>query len=159
VFALNIPAWIGPLGVGSLVGTGLSLWFTARQHHKNWVNDNKKSEYRELLDTLYETVTVVSDNRPNLASINLEPINSAVKKLARIFEDRIFTADSLRKAGAFQDWPALKRVIYFQPDLESEIPREFWYSTHNLWEREDELRKKILNLATNDIVRFKFFGA
>ena len=103
MFGTNIPSWIGPLGLGSLIGTVLSLWLTARQHHKNWVNDNKKSEYRELLAVLYETVTIVSENRPGLDHVNIDPINKAVKNLARAFEDRIFTADSLRDTGVVQD--------------------------------------------------------
>ena len=146
---------LSALGLGSFIGTVLSLWFTARQQHKHWVNDNKKSEYRELLDGLYDAVTVVSDNRPNLSTVNPGPINDAVKKLSRMFEDRIFIADSLRNSNAKQDWYDMKKVIYYDPSLQSETPKEFWYSAYNLHEREDKLRVKILERAKNEIVYFK----
>jgi hypothetical protein len=158
--ASHIPVWvtiIGTLGLGSFIGTAVSLWFTARQQHKNWVNDNKKAEYRELLDILYEAVTIISDNRPNLTSVNHEPVNKASMKLSRAFEDRMFIAESLRKSGAVQDWLNMKKVIFYEPELQSETPKEFWYSTYNLHEREDSLRKKILKLAHKDLVTFKIF--
>ena len=121
------------------------------------MNDNKKSEYRELLATLYETVAVVSDNRPNLSTLNSGPINDAVKRMARAFEDRIFIAEPLRGVNAIQDWNDMKKVIYYEPELQNETPREFRYSVNNVWEREDKLRKKILEMARIDIVRFNLF--
>jgi len=150
----SVPAWIGALGglgIGSLIATLLSLW----QHHRGWVNDSKKAEYRELLDALYETVKAVSENRPNLSTMNSGPINDAVQKLARIFEDRIFITDSLRKSSAYQDWQDMKKLIYYDPELQSLTPTELRYSTNNLFQREDKLRKKILGLAKKD---FKWFG-
>lgn len=157
----DMPLWVtivGTLGLGSFIGTVVSLWFTARQQHKNWVNDSKKAEYRELLDALYEAVTIVSENRPSLSSVNSVPVNQAVMKLARVFEDRIFIADKLRKSGAVQDWLNMKSVIFYDAELESETPKEFKYSTRNLQEREDNLRKKILDEAHKDIVTFTMFS-
>jgi hypothetical protein len=148
---------LGTFGIGSLIGTGISLWFTAKQQHRNWVNDNRKAEYREMLDVLYNTVSVVTANRPNLSSVNHVPINEAVMKLARAFEDRMFIGDSLRKSGAYDDWLKIKKVILYDPELQSETPKEFWYSTYNLHELEDNLRKKILDVAHEDIVAFKLF--
>jgi hypothetical protein len=159
--ATQIPIWItivGTLGIGSFIGTVISLWFTASQQHKNWVNDQKKAEYKELLDALYMAVTVISENRPNLSSVNVGPIGEASKNVSRIFEDRLFVGDLLKQSGATQDWYNMKKVIFYEPSLQSETPKEFWYSTYNLHEREDNLRKKILEIARKDIVAFRLFG-
>ena len=78
-------------------------------------------------------------------------------KLARAFEDRMFIGDSLRKSEAYEDWLNIKKVVLYDPELESLTPQEFRYSTRNLLEREDDLRKKILKVAHKDIVAFKLF--
>jgi hypothetical protein len=148
---------LGTLGIGSFIGSAVSLWFTARQQHRNWVNDSRKAEYRELLDVLYETVTAISANRPNLSSVNSEPVNEAVMKLARAFEDRMFIREALRKSGAYEDWLNIKKVIQYEPELQNLTPQEFRYSTSNLHQREDNLRKKILDVAHRDIMAFKLF--
>jgi hypothetical protein len=138
--------------VGVLIGLVVGHILTGFREHTRWVNDQKRFEYRELLDQLYETVTIVTENRPNLSTTSLEPINYAVMKLARLFEDRLFIGAQLRRSGATDDWYAMKRVIYYDPQLQSVTPKEFWYTSHNLHEREDKLRQKIIKLAGEDIV-------
>jgi hypothetical protein len=138
--------------VGVLIGLVVGHILTGFREHTRWVNDQKRFEYRELLDRLYETVTIVTENRPNLSRMSLEPINYAVKKLARLFEDRLFIGAQSRRSGATDDWNAMKRVIYYDPELQSETPREYCYTSHNMHEREDKLRQKIIKLAERDIV-------
>lgn len=138
--------------VGALIGLVVGHILTGFREHTRWVNDQKRFEYRELLDQLYETVTIVTENRPNLSRMSLEPINYAVTKLARLFEDRLFIGARLRRSGATEDWYAMKNVIYYDPKLQSETPKEFWYTRQNLHEREDKLRQKIIKLAEEDIV-------
>lgn len=147
--------------LGTLVAGLAGYLVGALSRHTEWVNDQKRIEYRQLLDQLYETITVVSENRPGLAVVVPgtpagDLIKEAVWKLARIFEDRLFIADQLEASGAKKDWYQLKGVIYHEPDAEK--PIEFRYSQEHLKQREDELRQKILKLAKNDIVKFKAFG-
>ncbi len=115
--------------VGVIVGALLTQILSAAREHHNWINDQKR---KELLGLLYETVSVVAENRPNGANFNHGPVNEAVKKMSRAFEDRIFVADRLKEVGANNDWLAMKSVIYYEPDLQEQTPREFWYTTNNL---------------------------
>src|SRR5438067_2224291 len=38
--------------IGPLIGVLVGAWLTARWQRKRWIQDNKKAEYREVLDTL-----------------------------------------------------------------------------------------------------------
>ncbi len=144
--------------VGTVVGIILGQILSAAREHRNWVNDHKLSEYRELLDLLYQTVTVVSENRPNLSQFNSDPVNVSVTKLSRAFADRIFVADALRQVNANEDWIEMKKVIYYDPELQAVTPKELWYTLGNLHSREDRLRNKILEQAKRDIVKFRFLA-
>jgi len=152
--------WITPIiaAVSALAGVVLGQALSAAREHAKWVNDQRRLEYRQLLDELYEAVTVVSNNRPNLTQFNHGPVNEAVKRLSRVFADRIFIADDLSSARAINDWVEMKKVIYYDPNLESETPGSLRYTLSNLQDREDKLREKLLGLAKKRVVRFNFFG-
>ena len=128
------------------------------REHYEWVNDKKRLEYRQLLDQLYETVTAVSESRPNLRGLDPRMLGEAANKLARVISDRIFIADALKESGVITDWYELKQVMFYDPDMQQYTPRELQFTQTNLRTREDRLREKILNLAKADIVKFKFFG-
>ncbi len=141
--------------ISTLVGIIVGQFLSASREHAKWVNDYKRSEYRELLDLLNQMVTVVADNRPNLKDFNTQPINGAVAQMARALADRIFIADTLAEIGATEDWKNLVRVIYYEPALQDVTPTELRYTVNNLRDRGDALRKKILEQAKKDIVKFK----
>jgi len=154
---MNWVSIVGALGIGSFAGTLVSLWFNARQQHNNWVNDNKKAEYRELLDVLFHSISVVDANRPNLRASGSPPINEAMIRLSRVFADRIFISNALKESKADEDFIQLKAVVYYDPELQNLTPIELRFTLNNLHDREDKLRSKILELAKNDIVKFHFF--
>lgn len=142
--------------LSALLGVSLGAVLSAFFHHQDWVNDQKKLEYRQLLDQLYETISVVTKFRPNLNPPNdPQSLNEAVQGLARIFEDRIFITRAIKSSGTLEEWLALKRVIYHDPGL-CQTPPEYCYSLSNLHQREDDLRRKIQELVEKDIVTFGF---
>jgi hypothetical protein len=145
--------------IGTLVGVIVGQFLSSSREHAKWVKDYKRAEYRELLDLLYQTISVVHDNRPNLKDFNTPPVNIAVAQLSRAFADRIFIADALAVVGALEDWYKMKQVIYYEPDLQDVTPTELRYTLNNLHDREDRLRKKILEQAKQDVVKFKFIEA
>jgi hypothetical protein len=51
--------WIAPICaiVGVIVGAFLSQFLGAVRMHAEWVNEQKRLEYRQLIDQLFETVT------------------------------------------------------------------------------------------------------
>lgn len=142
--------------IGTLVGIIVGQFLNSAREHAKWVRDYKRAEYRELLDLLYQTVTVVHDNRPNLSTFNSPPVNVVVVQLSRAFADRIFIADELAEIGAVEDWHKMKQVIYYEPELQDVTPIELRYTLTNLHDREDKLRNKILQQARKNVVRFKF---
>jgi hypothetical protein len=152
-----IPTWVtiaGALGIGSFAGSAATVWFSARQQHKNWVNDQKRAEYRELLDTLYDSVTTITNLRPSVIPVSTPEFNQAVQKLARVFEDRIFIAGKLDESGARKDWRDMQVVIWYVPELQAQTAPGFLYTVTNLRTRENDLRKKIIALAQKDVVKF-----
>jgi hypothetical protein len=51
---------IGGLGIGSLVGGLAQQYFSAKQRHREWVKDNRKQEWRELIAVLSQSVHCIS---------------------------------------------------------------------------------------------------
>jgi hypothetical protein len=130
--------------IGVMLGQGLSAY----REHSEWVKDQKRLEYRQLLDQLYETIIFISQNcfRPGCAAV----IDESEKKLARVFADRIFIADQLKESGVLDDWTELKKVM-------CKPVGEVAYA-QDLNRRGTLLVRKIMELVRADIVKFKFFG-
>ncbi|HYK36339.1 hypothetical protein [Alloacidobacterium sp.] len=101
-----------------ILGALLGHVLTTTREHKKWLADQLKAEYRDLIDLLYDTVTVVTEERPGSGRPNNpERLNVAVQELARMFEDRIFIAEQLRKSDVKTDWLKMKEMNYYDPDL------------------------------------------
>jgi hypothetical protein len=150
--------WIGPLlsGMVSIYVAWRVFRWQGEKEHNSWVRDQKKAEYRELVDLLYDAITVVVRERPCLAPPkDPQLLNNAVQKLARVFEDRFFIVKRLRESGAYEQWLEMKQMIYYDPDLHAETPQNLHYSKTGLWLKETELRAKLIELANADIVAFR----
>lgn len=142
---------------GTVIGLFIGHFLTSAREHQRWLADQKKAEYRELIDLLYDTITVVIEQRPGLMRPTDPTImDAAVKKLARLFEDRIFIAKRLRESGAHDQWLDIKKMIHYEADLHDVTDRKLHYSVIGLQLNEDSLRMKLVELANEDIVRFKF---
>jgi len=144
--------------ISALLGVVVGQLLSGVREHYEWVNDQKRLEYRQLLDQLYETITTVSESRPNLRGLDPRMLGEAANKLARVISDRIFIADALKESGVIADWYELKQVIFYEPEMQQYTARGLQFTQTNLRSREDRLREKILDLAKADIVKFKFFG-
>jgi len=150
--------WIGPLlaGVVSLFVAWKLFRWQGEKEHNSWVREQKKAEYRELVDLLYDAITVVVRERPCLAPPkDPQLLNNAVQKLARVFEDRFFIAKRLRESGAYEQWLEMKQMIYYDPDLYAETPQNLRYSKEGFGLKETALRAKLIELANTDIVAFR----
>ena len=150
--------WIGPLlsGVVSIYVAWRVFRWQGEKEHSSWVRDQKKAEYRELVDLLYDAITVVVRERPGLEfPKDIQLLDNAIQKLARVFADRIFIAKRLRESGVNEQWLEMKKMIYHDPDLHAETPQNLHYSKTGLWLKETELRAKLIALANKDIVAFR----
>src|SRR4029077_15592319 len=133
---------------GTVIGLFIGHFLAAAREHQKWLADQKKAEYRELIDLLYDTITGVIEQRPGLVRpTNPTILDTAVKKLARMFEDRIFIARRLRESGTYEQWIDMKKMIHYEPELHDVTDRNLHYSTIGLQLNEDRLRAKLVELA------------
>ncbi len=141
-----------------LVGVLLGQMLSRANDHYRWRLDQKKAEYRELVDLLHDAITVVERERPGLERPrDPQLLNNAIQKLARVFDDRIFIAKRLRESGANEQWLEMKKMIDYDPDLYAETPQNLRYSKTGLWLKETDLRAKLIELANKDIVAFRWW--
>ena len=133
---------------GVVVGAGLTYLFSRSKEHEQWLRDNRKEEYRELLSAISEAFLIVHKygSGPFGPLENQGIVESVKHKSFRILHDRIFIADELKKADIRSKWIHILnstqsgRGISFSAeesftDLESELvrmalndPREFgWF--------------------------------
>jgi len=70
---------IGPL-VGVVIGALLTPWVAWHWQRKQWMLDNKKQEYRDLLDGLLQASDEIIDARPS-GSIGVSPKLSDERQL------------------------------------------------------------------------------
>src|SRR5713226_4331654 len=113
----QIPWWVtiaGSFGVGTFVGNLISFWLTSNLQRKNWVKDNKKQEWRELIDVLREALRVMMEHRhQNYAEGNITPAEDvryreeAIRKGYVALGDRIFIVKKVRDRQLFDKWVAL----------------------------------------------------
>jgi len=140
-----------------LVGVFLGQMLSRANEHYRWRLDQKKAEYRELVDLLYDAITGVERERPGL-ELPKDPqlLDNAIQKLARVFADRIFIAKRLRESGANEQWEEMKKMIYYDPDLHDVVSKNLHYSRTGLETKEKELRARLIELANEDIVAFRW---
>jgi hypothetical protein len=120
--AAQIPLWVtiaasiaGSFGVGTVVGNLVSFWL----QRKTWVKDNKKQEWRELIDALSEALRVMMEHRHESYTDILTPAENvtpaedvryreeAIRKGYVAIGDRIFIVKKVRDSGLFERWVAL----------------------------------------------------
>lgn len=102
--------------IGSLAGVGLGAWLTARRQHKQWVLDNKKAEYRELLDLLNVYRFQLLKNTATYSPIEMPAYDAKQKtsddrvlhesqvSLNNALTDRIFIRKALIEGGVLQQF-------------------------------------------------------
>ena len=107
-FVLNV------VGISSLLTAILTWWLTSRREHRRWILDNKKLEWRELIDTLHSCLynmgyafQMVSVFKPGEEG----DVQFAVQKGFRTIRDRIFTADAVERHQVLEQWKELVAYI------------------------------------------------
>ena len=115
----QIPLWVtiaGSFGVGTFVGNLISFWLTSNLQRKNWVKDNKKQEWRELIDAMrealrvmmehhYENFANVDDMTPDVPDVYYR--QEAIRKGYVAIGDRIFIVKKVRDNKLFDQWVSL----------------------------------------------------
>ena len=84
---------------------------TSSRDQKRWILDNKKQEWRELVDTMHECFDRMADFSSEA--------NESIQEGYRILRNRIFIADVISKERIMESWQKL--VEYSQS---AQLPRE-----------------------------------
>jgi hypothetical protein len=114
--AHEVPIWVtvaGAFGIGSFVGSVITQYFAHRQQRKNWISDNKKLEWRELIDALREAIRVMAfrfdiEMPFNVVTGAEQRYNEEAKRRGEtIIRDRIFIATKVHNSGLFDQWVEL----------------------------------------------------
>lgn len=106
---------LGAFGIGGLFGAAVTHWLTMRREHMAWVRDNKKLEWREMIDSLREALRVMAwrydDEMPWPARPGDQQRyrEETIRKGEVIIRDRIFISGKLRQSGIFDNWVELVR--------------------------------------------------
>ncbi len=103
----------GSFGVGGFVGNLISSWVASRSQRRNWEKDNKKQEWRELIDALREALRVMMAHRYENYADHMTPPEDvhyreeAIRKGYVAIGDRIFIVKKVRDSGISDRWAAL----------------------------------------------------
>src|SRR6266478_5172498 len=114
----QLPLWVtiaGSFGVGGFVGNLTSSWLTSRSQRRNWEKDNKKQEWRELIDALREALRVMREHHyESFADNFITPAEDvryreeAIRKGYVAIGDRIFVVKKVRDSGLLGQWDKLR---------------------------------------------------
>ncbi len=122
---------IGPL-VGVVIGALLTPWISWRWQHRQWSMDNKKQEYRDLLDGLFQASEEIIRARPQ-ASVGInDELLLAVWRGRRVIRDRIFVARAIQRHGITEEWDVIGKLAVWEAGEEKmKIGERSWQYTAN----------------------------
>ena len=109
----TIPLWqtvLSILGFSSLIASVLAHWLSSRRERLRWVGENKKAEWRELIDQLDQSLTAMGYAFVTVNVVSPDGSNDpqeGITKGNRVIRDRIFIADAVRKYGVLESWEEL----------------------------------------------------
>jgi hypothetical protein len=130
--------------VGPLVGIIIGHRITKAWQREQWIVENKKQEYRELLSTLSKSFSVYARYYTGGAAHGPEAQERLERAEAEVLEtinDRIFIAAEIREHDILKRWVAA--VQDFERDRNS----------HQFAQRFGEICKTILDSAQAEILR------
>lgn len=100
---LNIWAIFGPL-IGILIGS----WLTTRNQRKQWIMDNKRDEYRELLTTIADTgsnLLVLYGAKPGFTiGPGTQMTGEVLRKSVDTIYNRLFVSGQIARLDILTRW-------------------------------------------------------
>lgn len=116
---MDQPYWItlaGAFGLGAVVGNVVSHVLTSRWQRRVWIHDNKRVEWRGLIDGLNDSLDrmgyAFERGVAREASDPLLDWRGAMGMGNRIVRGRIFIADVIEKQGIVKSWDDLMQYVF-----------------------------------------------
>jgi hypothetical protein len=128
----SIPLWatiLSIFGFGSFFGGVITQLLSSRQRRKDWVKDNKKQEWRELISTLSQSFHHLKNYSPGngIVAISGEQekgLLEADAEARRGIESRIFVAHQIQRENVLERW----QLLAGEKDWSRMV--EYWNSLH-----------------------------
>lgn len=127
----TVPTWItiaSSLSIGSFVGSLITLYFSSRQRRQEWIKDNKKQEWRELISTLSQSFHYIKNNSFGLVGGDQEKgCMEADAEARRAIESRIFVWHGIQSENVRERWQLLAaekdwgRMIQYWSELHATL--------------------------------------
>ena len=140
------------IGFSSLLAAILSYFLTARFQRRNWISDNRKLEWRQLIDELYECMQMMGLAFRWRGMLEDPEIDQAHVKIARgvvrgsqLIGNRLFIDDTLREHKIAEKWNALANMTKRPGDDLAAAGRAFIDAF-------GELHDEIVGLARKDLL-------
>jgi hypothetical protein len=125
--------------IGVIVGSLLTNILTGRSQRKQWLADNRKQEYRELLSTLTHSMTVIMTYTGTMVAIGpheQKEFQKAYNEALRVLHDRIFVAEQIKRDKIEDRWTTAMAELKRTNDI------------HCLDDPFDEIKALIVRAAT-----------
>jgi hypothetical protein len=90
--------WLTVIGLSSLIATVVAHWFSSAREHRRWVYENKRLEWRELVDRSHTILH--REFRCGLRDEILEDLNEGYLLLG----NRLFISDALEIWDVQKNW-------------------------------------------------------
>jgi hypothetical protein len=103
---LSIWGVVGPL-IAALLGVLLGSYLAVRGQRKQWIADNKKQEYRELLTTLtkaYQELAALNAPIVIQSKEDRQNYEEAMKLAETVILDRIFISKEVAEMNLVKRW-------------------------------------------------------
>jgi len=94
---LALRDWLAIIGISSLIATVVSHWLSQSREHQRWCFENRRVEWRELIDHLYKVT--------HQDSVSLEELHEGT----RLLGTRIFIRMTLHRHKFPARWMGLIR--------------------------------------------------
>jgi hypothetical protein len=131
------------VGISSLIGTVLAHLLSSRREQRVWVKDNKKAEWRELIETLDKCFAqMFKAFGPEYFTKSDEPYEG-MENGDLVIQNRIFIAETLKASGIIEKW---KEIVDCVNRPQSELPDYSYYC------KVQTFKEALLQVARKDLV-------
>lgn len=100
-------------GIGPLVGVFVGAWLSRSWQRRQWVLDNRKAEYRELISCLSQSAHSLMDafstnvGYGSGSDEQLWGVDGAASRGYNVISDRLFIAEVMKRENVRDRWLAL----------------------------------------------------
>lgn len=98
--------YAGALGLGTFIGSLISGWIQSGRDRKNWLRNNRRDEFRELITVLTKAISMVYLSHDTFASFHDPKVaggdSHAIHLVAETLSSRIYIAKEL--ANVRSEW-------------------------------------------------------